>query len=454
MALFIDKLRAYENQVALAFDDKQYSYGQLIENVELLCQSSELNQIDSGSVVALVGDYSFESICLFLALSLKKCVVVPVVSNNQEEVSKRLEAVSVDVVINLKEQVPAFFIYNDSAKAQHTLISQIVNKGHSGLVLFSSGSTGLPKAMVHDLDNLLETYLDKRAKSLSIMVFLMFDHIGGLNTLLNSLSMGAKIVIPGIREPEYVSRLIEREKVNLLPASPSFLNMMLIAGVHKLYNLKSLRMVTYGTEAMPESLLARLKAELPRVKLLQTFGTSETGIVQTTSRSSSSLEIKFDDPNQEYKIVDNELWLRSKTQILGYLNHDMSSFTDDGWFQTGDLVEQSADGYLKIIGRAKEVINVGGEKVLPSEVESTVLEVEGVQDCVAYAASNNITGQTVVVRVSIADSFSPKDIKKAIRKHCRKHLDNYKVPTKVLFSEDTGVNARFKKIRVSRYDCN
>ncbi|WP_047734623.1 AMP-binding protein, partial [Vibrio parahaemolyticus] len=111
----------------------------------------------------------------------------------------------------------------------------------------------------------------------------------------------------------------------------------LIANVHQQYDLKSLRMITYGTEAMPESLLLRLKAALPRVKLLQTFGTSETGIAQTSSRSSSSLEIRFDDPNQEYKIVDNELWLRSKTQILGYLNHDMSSFSDDGWFQTGDL---------------------------------------------------------------------------------------------------------------------
>ncbi|WP_257970089.1 AMP-binding protein, partial [Vibrio parahaemolyticus] len=72
-------------------------------------------------------------------------------------------------------------------------------------MLFSSGSTGVPKAMIHNLDNLLSTYADKRSKSLSIMVFLMFDHIGGLNTLLNSLAMGAKIVIPQKREPEHVA---------------------------------------------------------------------------------------------------------------------------------------------------------------------------------------------------------------------------------------------------------
>ncbi|MCG6428237.1 AMP-binding protein, partial [Vibrio parahaemolyticus] len=143
------------------------------------------------------------------------------------------------------------------------------------------------------------------------------------------------------REPEEVAQLIEKEKVNLLPASPTFLNMMLIADVHRRFNLRTLRMITYGTEAMPESLLLRLKKELPRVKFLQTFGTSETGIAQTSSRSSDSLEIKIDDPNQEYKIINGELWLKSKTQILGYLNHDMSGFSDDGWFKTGDLVEES-----------------------------------------------------------------------------------------------------------------
>ena len=141
------------------------------------------------------------------------------------------------------------------------------------------------------------------------------------------------------------------------------------------YDLSSLRMITYGTETMPESLLNRLKVAFPRVKFLQTFGTSETGIANTSSKSSNSTFMKIDDPELEYKIVDNELWLKSKTQVMGYLNSSMDSFTEDGWFKTGDLVEATEDGYIKIIGRNKEVINVGGEKVLPNEVESVILEI-------------------------------------------------------------------------------
>ncbi|MDF2153926.1 fatty acid--CoA ligase family protein [Vibrio sp. CAU 1672] len=450
MIEYLNKISQFSDETALCFEKSQFSYQQLNEKINHFY--TNLDDVKSGQVVCIISDYSFDAIALFFALVKKKCVIVPIVSENQEEIDKRLAVVSPDAVINLRNNSSQEVKLSESCSTdRHELIANIVKNGHSGLILFSSGSTGEPKAMIHNLDNLLSTYVDKRAKSLSIMVFLMFDHIGGLNTLLNSLAMGAKIVIPSKREPEHVAMLIERERVNLLPASPTFLNMMLIANTHQQYNLKSLRMITYGTEAMPESLLHRLKSAMPRVKLLQTFGTSETGIAQTSSRSSSSLEIRIDDPNQEYKIVNNELWLRSKTQILGYLNHDMSSFSDDGWFQTGDLVEQSGDGYLKIIGRAKEVINVGGEKVLPSEVESVLLEVEGVEDCVVYAAANAITGQTVVANVTASGDSDLKVLKKQIRKYCRNQLDAYKVPTKINFSTDTGINERFKKVRVSKY---
>ncbi|MBO0215414.1 AMP-binding protein [Vibrio sp. Vb2880] len=447
MIPFIEKMQSYQEQVALCFDSDAYLYSELVNNIAGFL--ARLEHIEPGSVVGLISDYSFDAISVFLALAEKKCIVVPIVSENTEEITKRLEVVEPDVVINLRF-VEHSYDEKRIKSDRHPLISQLRKEKNSGLVLFSSGSTGQPKAMVHNLDTLLSSYLDKRSKSLSIMVFLMFDHIGGLNTLLNSLSMGAKIVVPGKREPEYVAALIEREKINLLPASPTFLNMMVIADVFARFDLRSLRMVTYGTEAMPESLLRKLKLLLPRVKLLQTFGTSETGISQTSSRSSDSLELRFDDKDQEIRIVDHELWVRSKTQILGYLNHDMDSFSEDGWFKTGDLVEETSDGYLKIVGRIKEIINVGGEKVLPSEVESVVLEVDGVMDCVAFSAPNAITGQTVAINVSIRPGIEPKECKKLIRKHCKQNLDGYKVPTKVTFSSDTGVSNRFKKIRINK----
>ena len=107
-----------------------------------------------------------------------------------------------------------------------------------------------------------------------------------------------------------------------------------------------------------------MKLKLPKARLIQTFGTSETGISRTSSKSSSSTYMKLEGPNLEYKIIDDELWLKSSTQVIGYLNSSMDSFTSDGWFKTGDLVEKTDDGYIKIIGRNKEgLIEMIGGKV-------------------------------------------------------------------------------------------
>lgn len=207
-------------------------------------------------------------------------------------------------------------------------------------------------------------------------------------------------------------------------------------------------MITYGTEPMPESVLQRLREVLPRVKLLQTFGTSETGIVSTTSMSSDSLYMKFNDGSTEYKIVEGELWLRSTRQILGYLNHPSDSFTDDGWFRTGDLVDEAEDGFLRILGRRKEVINVGGEKVFPAEVESMLLKHPWVRDCRAYGQANGITGQFVAADIVLdaqCAQFEDAALRE-IRAFARNNMDNYKAPVRLNAVEAIAYSARFKKL--------
>lgn len=444
--LFLQKMSDSADKVAIVHLGKSYSYLELGSKVRQL--STQLaKQIEQPEVVVIQSDYSFESIALFFALQSLKCVVVPVVTSVDAELQDRIEVSNADSIISIQNG-EIDYLKTDNRSEHHPMVGQLFAKQHAGLILFSSGSTGKPKAMVHDLDNLLQSYLDKKTKNISIIVFLMFDHIGGINTLLNSLSMSAKIVIPSNRKPDHIAQLIETYKVNILPSSPTFLNLMLIANVHQQFNLKSLRMITYGTEAMPASLLTKLKTVFSRCKFLQTFGTSETGIIQTSSKQSGSLDIKLDDPEQEYKIVDNELWLRSKTQVLGYLNASMDAFTDDGWFKTGDIVEQKDDGYIRIVGRSKEVINVGGEKVLPSEVESLLLEMPEIKDVLVKGVPNAITGQTVFAQVVVSDGVDTKKMKKSVKEYCKSRIDRFKVPTKIEVTMQTNYTERFKKIRM------
>lgn len=169
--------------------------------------------------------------------------------------------------------------------------------------------------MIHDLSKLIDTYQNKRPKGLVFLLFLMFDHIGVIHTLLSCVAMSAAMVIPESREPEYILNLISKYHINILPVTPTFLNLLLISDAMADHDTSSLRLITYGAEAMPESLLKRLRTALPSVRFLQTFGTSETGIMTTVSKSSDSTILKIADNNAEYKIVNGKLLIKSQNNI-------------------------------------------------------------------------------------------------------------------------------------------
>ena len=442
MSFILDKFKSFNSKNAIVFEDRIYTYEEFIKQIKDYKNILDKHNISS-KVVVILGDYSFYNLALFFALYENKNIIVPITSNIKKVQDDFIEESFCQTIIKTDEK--NLLIQNLKTIFSHNMIDNLREKNSSGLILFSSGSTGKPKAMVHNLDTLIDSFKDKKEKSMNMLVFLMFDHIGGLNTVFNALCMGACLIIPKIKDAKTICELIEKYKIMVLPSSPTFLNLILISEEYKNYDLSSLRMITYGTETMPQSLLLKLKEVFPKVKFLQTFGTSETGISTTSSKSSNSLFMKLEDINGEYKIVENELWLRSKTQVLGYLNASMDSFTSDGWFKTGDLVEVDGE-YIKIIGRAKEVINVGGQKVLPAEVESIILEMEEISDCMVYGEKNAITGQTVVCDVVLNKNI--ENIKKRVRVFCKDRLDAYKIPTKVNVVDKTNFSDRFKKIRL------
>lgn len=448
----IERFADYAQRPFLAQGEDIQTYSKLADKISDYCTYFAEQGIQAGDVVTLEAEYSLPAIAALFALFKLKAMVTPIATVSDSELELRRNEVNAqwNICLSPKARLPAL-IRRKTIAAPHKIIEQLAAQGRSGLILFSSGSTGTPKAMVHDVDQLLNSFSKKRSRQHRILIFLLFDHIGGLNTLFNGLASGALIVVPSSRDADAVGESIQRHKVNLLPASPTFLNLFLISGTHENFDLSSLRFITYGTEPMPDSLLLRLKEALPKTAFIQTFGTSETGISKTVSRSSQSTQLRINDPNTDFKIVNGELWLRSKTQILGYLNHDMSRFTADGWFKTGDTVEQSTDGFLKITGRKEDVINVGGEKVSPLEVESTLLEIPEVVDCLVYGEPNAITGQNVAAEIVLNASTDCdlQKLKRKIKQHCRKTLSPYKVPARITFNSRTNFSSRYKKTRIT-----
>ena len=222
--------------------------------------------------------------------------------------------------------------------------------------------------------------------------------------------------------------------MQVLPTTPTFLNLLVLSETYKKFVLNSLTLISYGTESMSETLLKKLNSIFPHVKLLQTYGTSETGISHTHSEANDSLWVKIDG---EYRIEDGELLLKS--QMVGYLNYDNDS---DGWFRTGDLVEER-DGYIRITGRKKDIINIGGQKVFPIEVESVLLNMQGIDDALVYGVKSPIMGEAVCAKVLVNKTIATTEI----MKHCLSILDAYKVPTKIELVDKIEFGERFKRRR-------
>tara|TARA_B100001179_G_C18482320_1_gene356207 strand:- start:165 stop:833 length:669 start_codon:yes stop_codon:yes gene_type:complete len=221
---------------------------------------------------------------------------------------------------------------------------------------------------------------------------------------------------------------------------------MLLSKSFNNYNLSSLKLITYGTEPMDSQTLLKLNKSLPKIKLRQTYGMTEIGILDVKSKSSASLEICITKNNHDYKIIDDILYIKSDSSMLGYLNYQ-SPFTDDGWINTGDKVKINGK-YMTILGRESELINVGGEKVYPIEVEDILKEIKNISDVIVYGKNNRILGQIVAADIKLSKPVSKtKDFIISIKKYCSSKLDNYKVPMQINLVNKIHLNDRFKKVR-------
>jgi acyl-coenzyme A synthetase/AMP-(fatty) acid ligase len=429
---------------AIVWRDRIESAGALLERV--LARRRTLDEVGArdGAVVSLRADFSPESIALLLAAVDARCIVVPLRDPSPEKLAEREETAGVELSIAIDPSTQELVFARREPPQRHELVGRLRAVGRPGLVLFSSGSTGKEKAALHDFVPLLEKFKTKK-KTLRSIAFLLFDHIGGLNTLLYTLSNGGCVITVEDRSPDGVLAAVARHRAELLPTSPTFLNLVLLSEALRRHDTSSLKLVTYGTEPMPESTLRRLHEELPRVELQQTYGLSEIGILRSKSRGPDSLWVKIGGEGIETRIRDGLLEVKSPSAMLGYLNA-ASPFTEDGWFQTGDAVEQEGE-YFRILGRRSEIVNVGGQKVYPAEVESVLLEARNVAEATVFGEKNPITGSIVCARVRLRDPEDPKAAIARLREHARARLERWKVPVKLSIDDERQHNDRWKKMR-------
>ncbi len=428
-----EKLRRIWSDLDTPFiitDKKKIYFNDLLK-----IESSHLNNIKKGDVVLLLGDFEAVTLYNFFKLIEIGAIVAPITKETEEQHE------FFSSTINANKIIKGFEVsQSQSNQRENHLLEKFKKKGHPGIIFFSSGTTGQPKAILHDV-NLLFKRFDTPRKPYKTINFLMFDHMGGINTLLHTIFNGGTIIGLKSRKISDVLETCKKYDVEILPTTPTFLRMMLAGGFIPKKIPSSIKIISYGTEQMDESTLVEISKLIPKVDLRQTYGLSEFSVLRVKSKNRSSLFFKVSGEGLKTKIKNNMLHLKSKYAMVGYLN-DKNPFDADGWYNTKDVVEEEGD-FIKIIGRKSNVINVAGFKFMASDVEKIALENSKILNVKAYAKSNPITGQHVEMIIELKDNMEATSLE--IKNYFRDTLPKYMSPQKIFFDK-VPVSHRYKKI--------
>ena len=390
-------------------------------------------QICSTDIVALIGDFDALTISTLITLIDIGVTIVPLTKETRDQHEYFFDVSGVTKIVECNR------VYSRTSSRRSDLIDELKSRNAAGLILFTSGTTGKPKAILHDLTKFLKRFETPRP-TLKTLSFLLFDHIGGINTLLHTLFNTGTIVSIDKRDVSSVIDLCVEHEVELLPTTPTFLRLLLLSKEYSKLP-KTLKLITYGTEKMDAYTLSQLCQALPSIEFRQTFGMSELGILRVKSRSRDSLYMKIGGEGVETRIKDGVLFIRSENCMLGYLNAD-SPFDDDGWYNTKDVVVTDGE-YIKVVGRTVDEVNVGGLKFNLKELEDVAMSYPNVMFAKAFSKDNPITGQHAEIDIQPTESTS-FDLT-AFRLYLASKLEPYKVPRRIRIS-NVKINHRQKRL--------
>lgn len=322
--------------------------------------------------------------------------------------------------------------------------------GPTDWILHTSGTTGTPKQVVHSLEGLTRTARTAQAGDGAVRWGMVYDHtrFAGLQVLLQSALSGATLIAPDQDAPleEKVALFADRGCTHLSGTPTLWRKIMMIPGAERI----PLRQATLGGEIADDRVLRSLAAFYPQARVTHIFASTEAGVGFSVKDGRAGFPRAFlDDPPQGVgiRVEDGRLLVRNESVRPRYLNSDTAFADGDGWVETGDAVEVTEDRVL-FLGRANGVINIGGDKVHPEEVEAALMEHDLVSRARVYAKRNPITGALVAADVALADAEAdPGDARRELRTWLAGRLARHKVPAFLAVVEDFDVNAAGKLVR-------
>jgi acyl-CoA synthetase (AMP-forming)/AMP-acid ligase II len=336
-------------------------------------------------------------------------------------------------------------------------------------VLFTSGTTGRPKGVVMTHGQTVRQfrewceYAGLRPGDRYLIVNPFFHMFGYKAGWLASLLQGATIVPVPVFDVPTVLSLVERERITVLPGPPTIYRSILDHPERGRFDLHTLRVAVTGAADIPVALIREMRAELPFRSILTGYGLTEAGtctgsrpgddaetIATTAGRAMPGLEVMVADANgrEAERGATGELLVRGYGVMQGYLDDPeatAAAIDERGFLHTGDLATMDDRGTVRIVGRAKDMLIVGGFNVYPAEVENALLAHEAIHQVAVVGVPDPRLGEVAVAYVVPAPG-RPVD-PAAIIAWARERLANFKVPRYVIGVEALPVNATGKVVK-------
>ena len=307
-------------------------------------------------------------------------------------------------------------------------------------VLFTSGSSGTPKGVLHTQATLAyKATLMAQVHGLGtddcVLMPAPGAHISGL---LNGITLPGVVpfrtVFMARWDPEVALALIEREQVTFMVGPPTFFVGLMQAPGFSSDRVASLRLVSSGGAGVSVAFVEEASQRLGAV-VKRTYGSTEAPTVATSAGADPVADAHTHDGHAigavELRVADGELFVRGPEVCVGYLDPEQNAntFAADGWFRTGDLATLDAGGWLTIVGRLKDVIIRGGENISTAEVEHELEAHAEVSQAVAVGYPDAVMGERVAAFVVGASTF---DVDAARSWFTARGIARFKTPERVI----------------------
>ena len=358
---------------------------------------------------------------------------------------------------------------SDEARAEAERRSAAVGQDDTSDILFTSGTTGVPKGVVQTHGRTLRVatdwvaMTDLTAGDRYLMVNPYFHMFGLKAGILASVAAGATMLPQAVFDVDRVLARVADEQVTVLPGPPTLYQAILDHPDREKHDLSTLRIAVTGAADIPVELIRRVGAELPFSTIITGYGLTEGGTATATSPDDDpetiATTVGRPRPGFELRIVDGkrqdvvsgepgEILLRGGSIMSHYLDDPEATadaLSPDGWLGTGDLGIVDDAGCLRIVGRSKDMFIVGGFNAYPAEIENLLLRHPDVQQAAVIGVPDarlGEVGMAFVVLRSGSKLSGPEIVEWA-----RHEMANYKVPRAVEIIDGLPLNATGKVMK-------